>query len=250
MMRAAILALAMAAPAAHAALRTVEPLHWSRPGAEPYTGTVADALAAMGLPADVRDRLEARIALAQADGWAWFTPHGIVSDAGDVFAPHFDMTTGNAIAPGSTVGFREGAQAARMYRDGEFVVLIPTICRNATRAYPPGWPGPLPAGPGMPPAIPAPGPDALLPPGGWWPGAPIPPVLHGEPGYPWAPDTPALGWPLLLPGVPPAGFGPGGPAYLDGPASAPWPAPAVPVDAPAPLLLIAAGVALAAWRRA
>ncbi len=238
------LILALAAPAAHPALRTVEPLNWSRPGADHYTGGARAALEAMGLPADVRARLLDRIERGDADGIAWFRRDGIVADDGTVFAPYFDMGTGRAWAPGSRVGFGpERTERAALYRDGPFAVAVPDACGNVSRLYPPGWPG---IAPPVAPAAPA------LPPGGWWPSAPIPPVLHGEPGYPWAPGTPELGWPLLPPGVPPAGFFPdvpGGPS----PGAAPgWPGaagpliPGIPVPVPATAVLVLVGAFLIA----
>lgn len=239
-MRAAVLALVLAAPAAHAALRVVEPLAWARPGADPYTGGVAAALNAMHLPHDVRARLADRIERGDADGTAWFRADGIVADDGTPFAQHFDMGSGAGWTVGSRVGFgAERTERAALYREGIYAVAVPDACGNVARLYPPGWPADA-----APPVGPLPAP--ALPPGGWWPGAPIPPVLHGGPGGAYPVGVPAGGWPLLPPGGVPVGFVPEAPPGWSG---APLPVPAVPVDAPAPALLLAAGVLAAALRR-
>lgn len=211
-----VLMLALASLPAMAALPAVAPLSWSRPGADPYRGTVRQALASMHLPPEVVARLADRIERGQYDGQVSISDESVEADDGTPYARHFDMTTGHAIAAGSRSNLGPGrVERGALFRDGVYAVAVPDACANVTRLYPAGWPHFA-----LPPVLAVPHVDLPgLPPGGHWPGA---------------------SWP----GIVPHGFVPGSsfvpPPVVAGPAWRPLPIPSGPLQPPAPFMPVPA----------
>lgn len=230
MIRAA-LALALALPAAHAALPVHPPGQWVHVNRQPYIGTVRQALASFHLPRDVQSRLADRIERGDSDGRVWFTRHGIQADDGIVYAPEFLMTSGRHVAL-SRVGFEPTrSEPAERYTDGVYTVAVPIACGNVSLLHAAGYPGATP-------------PQTVLPDAGaldsyGWNGWHVPHAF-GAPGAFYS--VPHGYGPWQVPAVPPVHIGPGphGPVPL---------VPAIPVSVPGTALLVAAGVAAALYRR-
>ena len=248
---------------------------WAHPGANPYRGDPAKALADFGLPDETRRQLRAMLHAHRPTDTVTITRDDIQGDHGygDLREMH---NGGGQVCHGSvdrstwSAGHRE---RALVYCADTACVIVPTVCHNialVTRrpdvaAAPDDSPidiepaaGPPPAStPTQAPFDAAPPFDAMPPPDltGPAPGAPESPVGGDDFDHAGG-DVPIAGAPIgggpVINGPPCCDLGPGGPGSL--PIVPPVAPPIVPPiasvpEAPAWAAMLAA-LALAWWRRA
>lgn len=113
---------------------------WGRPGRHPYQGSVADALAAARVPAEVQAVLLAKHAQRQPDGRLVIANDGIRAESGGrVFAAQgFAMTYGHTLCLETRVNFPAGhAEPADLYeasdaRGRRWSMMVPDVCGNVS----------------------------------------------------------------------------------------------------------------------
>jgi hypothetical protein len=141
---------------------------WSNPGADPYTGGVAAAVARYGFPDAAQQEIVRKWRRIEMDGVVVITKDGaqplsrrfVASDLRDMHYGRDKLCVGEVKRDGWPDGHVE---LASVYCAGQHCIAIPTVCRNVSRI---AWaPAPLPEAPfrvwdGEPPkAMPFPTPD-------------------------------------------------------------------------------------------
>ena len=116
--------------------QTLEDCHWDRPGVDPFMGNVVEAVDAYrDIPAEVRERLKARMAKRQYDDLVSIRRDSI-SGRDNYGATIWDMHFGTRkICKHVT---REGwtektEERGLVYCEGGQCILVPTVCRNVSR---------------------------------------------------------------------------------------------------------------------
>ena len=116
--------------------RVIESCDWNRPGHDPYTGDVANAVDRYpDLPSDVRERLRTRMAARQYDDVVTIERDRIVGKArygSTIRDMHFGAN--KVCHTVSRSGWRPGMEEAGLvYCDSGQCILVPTVCRNVSR---------------------------------------------------------------------------------------------------------------------
>ncbi len=116
-----------------AATIAASPCSWNHPGVDRYTGNLVTALNDYALPADVKQRLQARMAKHDYDDTIVITRNGIQGDKGqyenlrDMHYGHNGVCRGEVNRSQWTVGEE---QSALVYCEGQTCVVVPAICGN------------------------------------------------------------------------------------------------------------------------
>lgn len=113
---------------------------WGRPGGNPYRGTVAEALQAAGLPAEVVSAIASQVQKGESVERLTIATDGIhAAKTGRVFSPAgMAMTYGRTLCLGTHVNFAPGhTEPATLYeaRDARgrlHSVMVPDVCGNVT----------------------------------------------------------------------------------------------------------------------
>lgn len=131
MMRAAAVACVIAGSA------QASPCSWDSPGANPYKGTVAGAIAAyQDIPLHERAALWVLVALNAPDARVHITRDGIVGGAGKTYSDLRDMHWGRSMCSGSvsmSSWAPDHAEPAVVYCVGGNGIVIPHVCGNVAR---------------------------------------------------------------------------------------------------------------------
>jgi hypothetical protein len=190
---------------------------WTHPGAQRFTGDAWCAIVATGVPEPHATRLAQAVGRGDAAATVRFSAAGI-EGGGQRFSDRMDMSYGNGMSLGQTVGFAKGrVEPGMLYRSGDYWIAVPQACGNVTRLYPAVGPStPLDTGHGAAPEhLP---PSALIAPPATIPTvapAPSSPPIERAIGPRTGPPAPALP-------------GPGAPVALAPPPGMPTPADRVP----------------------
>ncbi len=118
-----------------AAILFVAACSWAQPGANPYQGKPADAIAHYAdIPAPVRARLKARVDRRQYDDVAEIRRDTI--QGRHEYTDLRDMHFGRATVCGQPDRSRWAASVVErglVYCEAEHCVIVPTVCRNVSR---------------------------------------------------------------------------------------------------------------------
>jgi len=112
----------------------VDACSWDNPGANPYTGTVAAAVAQYDLPNDVRAELIRKAARVQFDDVAHITKAGIRSRH-TTYTNMRDMHFGRSMCSGpvSVSGWSsDHIEYALIYCSQGHCIAVPFVCRNVS----------------------------------------------------------------------------------------------------------------------
>lgn len=132
------LLLALLSTSASAVSMAQQECSWSNPGANPYRGTISDAVSFyLDIPAATRETLKARITAGQADELVEIGKYSVRSSTGAFYAPQItDMHFGPNLVCNNITRTRwpeNMVQKAAMYCEDKYCVIIPFICGNISR---------------------------------------------------------------------------------------------------------------------
>lgn len=214
---------------------------WANPGHNPYQGNVPAAVDRYtDIPADVRQRLKARMERRQFDDFAAITRDSIkgAHEYADLRSMHFGKAT-VCSRPDRSMWTDKMVERGLVYCEAEHCVIVPTVCRNVSRVtrlrpltLPAATPPPA---PGIIDLDSLPGDESTAlefdPPGAGLPQPGISPA-------PWSElSAPQAAWRMEPPP----------PAYWHAPRWHSVPVPAIPE--PSTLWLAAVGLAVLIWKK-
>ena len=133
-----LLLLATLAAPAHAVSMSQQECSWSNPGANPYRGTISDAVSFyLDIPAATREALKARITAGQVDELVEITKYSVRSPTGAFYSPVInDMHFGPNLVCNTITRSRwpeNMVQKAAMYCEDKYCIIVPFICGNISR---------------------------------------------------------------------------------------------------------------------